>query len=119
MFNSTHSGGGGSQVDNNNNNNNNNTGMFNLDSCFGCGSMLDIDDDCINGMNNNIINSNNNNPQNNFDINDNLNYILFPPRRHRYMSCDITSFNEISLLNPTSSNQPISSSLDPTTLTNQ
>lgn len=110
IFNSTHS--GGSQVDNSNSNNN--TGMFNLDSCFACGSMLDVD---VDGINNNI--NNNNNPQDNFDIDDNLNYMFFPPRRHRYMSYDITSFNEISLLNPTSSNQPIASSLAPNTLTNQ
>lgn len=89
--------------------------MFNLDNCFGCGSMLDVDVDVdVDNINNNINSNNNNNLQDNFDIDDNLNYIFFPPRRHRYMSCDITSFNEISLLNPSSSTQPVSS-----TLTNQ
>ena len=92
MFNSNHS---SSQVDNINNNNE----TFNLDNCFGCGSMLDYS---------------NNTPQDNFDIDDNLNCIFYPQtRRQRYMSCDITSFNEISLLNSNNvHNQPETASLD-------
>lgn len=63
-----------------------------IDTCFGCGSMLD-----------DITTNPNNNPLYNDNDNEYMNTLIFPTRQ-RYMSCDLSSLDN-TLLNSQSSHK--------------